>query len=135
MWDVGREYVVFAWRDRGRLYSGNDCGPLSDPTKVQETVRQVEALRTSAVTFIEGEVLKADRRGLPGVDVRIRGTGKTHRAKSDSQGRFQLQVAPGRYRVEVDPTVARHSDYNLGTDPENIVLVRGQCAQLQFVAQ
>lgn len=35
MWDVGKEYVVFAWRDRGRLYSGNDCAPQSDPTKVQ----------------------------------------------------------------------------------------------------
>ena len=39
-WDVGREYVVFASRREGRLWSGDDCGPLSDPTKVAETLRR-----------------------------------------------------------------------------------------------
>lgn len=123
LWDVGKEYVVFAWRDQARLYSGNDCGPLSDPTKVMETTRQLEALRHSVDTFVEGEVLKTlpDGPGVPGVDIHIRGAGKTYQVKSDREGRFLLKVAPGRYRVEVDPRIARQSDYNIGTDPNNIV--------------
>lgn len=44
-WDVGREYVVFASRRDGRLWSGDDCGPLSDPTKVAETLKEIEGLR------------------------------------------------------------------------------------------
>lgn len=35
-WDVDREHVVLASRRESRLWSGDDCGPLSDPTKVAE---------------------------------------------------------------------------------------------------
>ena len=60
-WDVGREYVVFAWRRNGRLWSGDDCGPLSDPTKVAETLKEIEELQHATTSSVEGEVLS----GLP----------------------------------------------------------------------
>jgi hypothetical protein len=41
LWDVGREYVVFAWHEKDRLLSGGDCGPLADPTTVSEAVSQI----------------------------------------------------------------------------------------------
>ena len=60
-WDVGREYVVFARRRDGRLWSGADCGPLSDPTKVAETLKEIEGLQHATTSSVEGEVLS----GLP----------------------------------------------------------------------
>jgi len=39
------------------------------------------------------------------------------------------------YEAIVDPRVAKQSDYNLGIDPRKLVLVPGQCAQLQFVTR
>ena len=55
-WDVGREYVVFARRRDARLWSSADCGPLSDPTKVAETLKEIEGLRHATTSSVEGEV-------------------------------------------------------------------------------
>jgi len=133
LWDVGEEYVVFANRQDGRLLSGGDCGPLSDPAKVAETIREIEGLGRGPSASIEGEVRSGppDRPGLAGVAVRIRGGGRTYALRSDSRGSFRVEVPPGRYKVLVDPTL-RRSDYN-STDLNDIRLVRGQCAQLQLV--
>lgn len=136
LWDVGRESVVFAWHEKGRLLSGGDCGPLSDPNKVSEAVSEIEALQRSGETSVEGEVLRTlpEGAGVPGVPIRVFGDGRRYGTTSDARGRFRLLVVPGRYRIEVDPKTARHSDYNGRIDLNDLVLVRGQCAQLQFVA-
>src|SRR3954447_24501159 len=79
-WDVGREYVVFASRREGRLWSGDDCGPLSDPTKVAETLKEIEELRHATKSSVEGEVLSGlpVSSGVPGVLVRATGNGRTY---------------------------------------------------------
>lgn len=133
LWDVGKEYVVFARRQQGRLVSGDDCGPLSDSARVAETIRRIRALRRETAASIEGEVRSAppDGPGIADVAVRIRGQDRTYETKSDSRGTFRVQVPPGHYQVLVDPKL-RPSDYNW-YDLNNIDLVRGQCVQLQFV--
>jgi hypothetical protein len=137
LWDVGREYVVFAKLVNGRLESGDDCGPLSDPARVAKTINEIEGLRHVTDAVVEGEVLatQPEGAGVAGVGVDVVGSGRTYRVRSDARGRFRVRVPAGRYEANVDPRVAKQSDYNLGTDPRRLVLVPGQCAQLQFVTR
>jgi hypothetical protein len=134
-WDVGREYVVFASRRAGRLWSGDDCGPLSDPAKVAETLKEIEGLRHATTSSIEGEVLSGPplSGGVPGVLVRARGNGQTYEGTSDQQGKFRIEVPPGRYDVAMDDRFVQY-DINESTHgTTRLSLVAGQCGQLQFV--
>lgn len=134
-WDVGREYVVFAWRRDGRLWSGADCGPLSDPMKVADTVREIAGLQHATTSSIEGEVRSAlpVRTGVPGVLVRARGNGQAYEGTSDRQGTFRIEVPPGRYDVEIDDRFVQYDMNRLQHGSQNLPLVAGQCAQFLFV--
>ena len=134
LWDTGKQYVVFARLKHGRLVSGNDCGPLSDSARVADTIRQIEELRGETSAAIEGEVRSAapDGPGIQNVAVRVQSGRKTYETKSDSRGVFRLRVPPGQYEVIVDSNL-RTSDYNWYYNLHDVNLVRGQCAQLQFV--
>jgi hypothetical protein len=134
LWDIGKEYVVFARTENRRLVSGDDCGPLSDPAGVAETIRQIERLRGETSASIEGEIRSAppEGPGIANVTVRVRGGGKSYETKSDSRGMFRLRVPPGHYDIIVDSSL-RTSDYNWYHNLRDINLVRGQCAQLQLV--
>jgi hypothetical protein len=134
-WDIGREYVVFASRREGRLWSGDNCGPLSDPTKVTETLKEIEGLRLATKSSIEGEVLRGlpGSTGVPGVLVRATGNGRTYEGKSDQQGRFRIEVPPGRYDVAVDGRFVQYDINELTHGTTKLSLVAGQCGQFQFV--
>jgi len=134
-WDVGREYVVFARRRDGRLWSGADCGPLSDPTKVAETLKEIEGLQHATTSSVEGEVLSGlpVRTGVPGVLVRARGNGHTYKGKSDQQGKFRIEVPPGRYDVTIDGPFVQYDINELQHGTQTLPLVVGQCVQFQFV--
>jgi hypothetical protein len=84
LWDIGKEYVVFARLENGRLLSRDDCGPLSDSARVAETIRQIEGLRGEKSASIEGEVRSAapDGPAIVNVTVRAHGGGKTYETKS-----------------------------------------------------
>jgi len=133
LWDIGKEYVVFAHLENERLVSSDDCGPLSDSARVAETIRQIEKLWGETSAWIEGEIRSAQPSG-PGIGnmtVRINGKDKTYETKADSRGLFRLRVPPGHYEVIVDPKL-RTSDYNR-YNLHDINLVPGQCAQLLLV--
>ena len=134
-WDVGRDYVVFARREHERLVSGDDCSALSDPTKVSETIRQIDDLGRATTATIEGEVVsrQPDGPGVRGILVRARGERQTYVGTSDSRGVFRIEVPAGRYQVLSDPNV-KQSDYS-GSKLADINLVTGQCAQVQFVTR
>ena len=132
-WEIGKEYVVFARLRRGRLESGDDCGPLSSPGRAAEIIGQIEELRGDESAWIEGEVRSSapEGAGVADVLVRARDGGKTFNATTDSRGAFRLRVPLGHYQILVDPKL-RTSDYNW-YNLDDINLVRGQCAQLQLV--
>ena len=134
-WDVGREYLVFAWRRDGRLWSGDDCGPLTDPTRVGETLKEIEELRYASTSSIEGEVLGGlpASPGVPGVIVRATGNGQTYEGRSDQQGKFRITVPPGRYDVAIDGRFVQYDINQLQHGTTKLPLVAGQCAQFQFV--
>ncbi len=131
--EVGKTYVIFATRRNGRLEASDDCGPLTEPGAVSETMRQIEDLESETTASIEGQVVcrEPNDRGVGGVTVRILGEGQSYEAISDAQGSFRVPVPPGHYEVMVDSTL-KQSDYNW-YDLTDIRLVRGQCAQLLFV--
>lgn len=76
---------MFAWRRNGRLWSGDDCGPLTDPTRVGETLKEIEELRHASTSSVEGEVINGlpASPGVSGVIVRAKGNGQAYEGKSD----------------------------------------------------
>jgi hypothetical protein len=135
VWDVGREYVVFARRERGRLVSGDPCGPVGDRVQdVANIVRQIGALGRRTSGSVEGEVQWAlDGDAMAGVPVRVTDGHKTYVTKSNRNGHFQIDVPPGRYRVLPDRSV-KQADLSWES-LSDVRLVAGQCAQYTFVAR
>jgi hypothetical protein len=122
-------------RHDGRLEIGDDCGPLSDPAHSAEVMQEIEKLKDATDASVEGEVRRAGSdEGVPGVRVTVSGVGTVFRATTDARGLFRLALPPGRYQVDVDPNAAVQWDLNL-VDLSNVELVRGQCAQILFIAR
>lgn len=135
---IGKEYVLFASRTRRGFEIGDDCGPLSQPSHVKETLREIAALSGATSASVEGVVLlpgEAEGDGVKGVGITVTGGGRAYETTSDAAGQFRIAVPPGRYRIRVEPNAAVQSDYNYWTDLDGVHLVRGQCAQVQFVAR
>src|SRR5262245_45536209 len=134
-WDIGRTYVVFAALRNDRLESENDCGPLSDPTKVAETVREIELLAKAKAAAVEGSVLHGDgEAGVPGIEIRLLGEdGVAYTAVTDQKGEFHIAVPPGVYRMPIDEKRLERSVYNMPVDLRHLALVQGQCAQVLLI--
>jgi hypothetical protein len=133
--DVGREYVVFASRRQDRLWAGDDCGPLSDPKKIAETLKEIEELQHATTSSLEGDVLTGlpPSPGVPAVLVRATGNGQMYQGKSDQQGKFRIQVPPGLYDLGVDARFVQYDINQLQHGTTKLRLVAGQCAQFRFV--
>jgi hypothetical protein len=131
-WDVGRTYVVFAQLRDGRLESWDYCGPLSDPTKVADTLREIELLPSQRGASVEGQVLHQDgmKPGVPGVEIRVVGDGVAYTAVTDERGQFHMSLPPGQYQMPIDESRLVQSTYNMNTDLQHLSLVDGQCAQV-----
>jgi hypothetical protein len=134
--DVGREYVLFATRSNDRLLIGCNEQSLSrDNIAVISAGIQFLRASKSTVATIEGQIVSASNFGSPlsGVSVIATGSGGVYRMVSTSEGLFSARVPPGQYRVDVDPSVAQQTIFNVGyTNPKSIHLAAGQCVQLQY---
>ncbi len=134
MLDVGRQYLIFATLEDGRLRTGDDCGPLSDDSRLTENVREIEALSHATTSAVEGEVrFELTDTAVTGVGITISGEGHTYTTASGKDGAFRAVVPPGHYKVEVDPAEAKLFDLSF-LDLQNVVLAPGQCAQALFLA-
>lgn len=71
--------------------------------------------------------------GVPGVLVRVRSIGHTYEGKSDQQGKFRIEVPPGRYDVAINGRFVQYDTNQLQHGSQKLPLVAGQCAQFQFV--
>lgn len=136
--DVGRDYVLFAYRSSHRLELSCNEEPLSNSASVARVSQAISRLRASraALATVEGQILTtAYSEPLPGVSVVVVGAAHIYKTMSDSRGLFSIQVPPGHYRVDVDPAIVKQTIYSMiYTNPESIHLTHGQCAQLQYRA-
>jgi len=91
--EVGHRYLLFATSQNGELQIGNDCGPLSDPSRMMQNVRDIESLRRATRAVVEGEIRKATASGAgaQGVAVSVAGMGRTYRVTSDRKGLFRVR--------------------------------------------
>jgi hypothetical protein len=134
--DVGKEYVLFATRSNDRLLIGcNEQSLSKDNIAIMSAGIGWLRASKSTVATIEGQIVSASNFSspLPGVSVIATGKSGAYRMVSNSEGLFSVRVPPGQYRVDVDPTIAAQTIYNVGyTHPKSINLAPGQCAQLQY---
>lgn len=134
--NVGKSYVLFAYRSDHRLEIGCNEQPLSKAAKTSAVSEQITRLLASkpSRSTIEGQVLTSNSSSpLPGVTVTAIGAHGDYRVVSDRTGHFSMPVPPGPYRVEVDPRVVKQTIYSMiYTHPQSIDLAPGQCEQLQY---
>jgi len=131
--DVGRTYLVFAWR--GDV--GATCGPLDQPEYAREAIRQIHALRNASHATIEGEVLHQGANGaienaLEGIRVKVFGPSGEYESVTDHKGQFSFTLSPGHYRIDardLQPTAYSRQEL------DDIDLVKGQCAQYELTAK
>lgn len=130
--EVGREYLLFASVTDGRLeitHCGNS-GPVGDRA---DRIEELERLRGAKGAVIEGHVAaRPDWTGVPSIEFRVLGEGRTYTAVSGPDGWFRVPVPPGKYTVKAQTDDVDPFDLSYD-DPESLRLQRGECAELQFV--
>ncbi len=137
--DNGKQYLLFAFKYRGRLqiFSCGNSAPVSDAKK---SIELLEKVKIPEDAVIEGRISFS---GMPdtgahtaGILIVIKGDGGTFRTITDSNGWFHLQVPPGKYSATVRNVHGMTaSSYDLSYDnPDQFVARKGHCSGLQFLA-
>jgi hypothetical protein len=132
----GQRYLLFVYRRHGRLEIDN-CGNSAGLPRAGDSLRRLAKLRRAApageiVGWVAAETSGID---VSGVRVSVRSHSRIYSAVSDHDGRFRIEVPPGRYRLEL-----RTSDYYLnGGDafwyaPDGFRVHAGESASLQVVS-
>ena len=126
--DEGKTYVVF--EKNGKV--GGTCGPLDDPARLDDTIREIRALKGARHASIEGSIHRGAVDGQPagGVNILVTSGEVTRATVTQPDGSFRIAVPPGRYRFSAEGAVP--SDYSFG-NPGAFYLASGQCAQLDLV--
>ena len=131
---VSREYLLFASQGEGRLEVDN-CGNSSLFSEATARIPEIEKLGNASTGEIEGHVASRPTwSGVPGIQVSVRGEGRTYALVTDQNGWFRMTVEAGRYSIQV---VSSHvSPFPLSyDDPDGFVVPRGGCAQVQFIVE
>lgn len=135
--DIGKQYLLFAWRYHGQLTITN-CGNSALASDAIDSIRKLENMKISGDAFIEGRIWLSDDADpsdhVTGIVIVIRGAGGTFKAISDADGLFRVHVPPGTYsaRVRQIPGKAITAYGGSGEDPDHFVARRGHCSGLQF---
>jgi hypothetical protein len=136
-WKTGNSYLLFLREENPNgSWVIDGCGN-SGPSELAKTALQrIEAIDPAAnQALIQGVVWDFASPGpVAGVKIEARGPGGTNAAETTDDGRFEIRVVPGKYKVwAVSPGktfVAEDISYE---HPDNVVLESGSCAQIQFV--
>jgi hypothetical protein len=96
--DVAKKYLLFADEENGRLTITN-CGNSSLESDAQEVIRDLRRLEIPKDAAIEGRIsfsgIPDSGAHLPGIEIIIRGNGKTFKATSDRDGWFPGEIFSG----------------------------------------
>jgi hypothetical protein len=134
--EKGRKYLLFAYRQNGRLeiYDCGNSALLSEATAALVRLKDLRAGKQ--LSEIEGWVV-AETRGIDvsGVVVTVKSQSKSYTAVTDKDGWFHFPAPPGRYKLDLSS-----KEYYLNGDddfwykPEGFALHTGECASLQVVS-
>jgi Carboxypeptidase regulatory-like domain len=133
-WKKGEDYVLFLnYYEQDQAWGLDGCGnsgPLSRKASVVAAIKASRAATGDAL--VDGMVSAGSGpNGVPDVTVRAIGTAFT--SQTDEEGRFQMRLPPGRYRLQ-----AFRAGWSFATqdityeDPSDLRLSAGSCAQVQF---
>jgi hypothetical protein len=137
-WKIGREYLLFlnySQSDKGWELDGcGNSGPLDHAKMALDAIAKLKNRHGDG--FIEGLVSrKALSTPIPGVRVEARNASGTYTAVTNGNGEFEIKVFPGRYAVYAIKAGLSFKGADIGyTDPSNVRIEPGGCAQVQLVA-
>lgn len=137
--DNGKEYVLFATKEEGRLmiYS---CGNSALVSNGRKTIKELNHLKIPQDAELEGQVvflpdpLGQEPRHVSEAHVVIRGAAKTYTLTCDRNGWFHLHVPQGEYSANVQP-IAHWNIAPSGIsidDPNHFEARKGHCSGLSF---
>lgn len=133
--DVGKEYLLFTYRDEKTL--GIDCcGNSCFLSEAKKKIQEIEEIPAKKDGEVEGIV--DPNGGLAGVKVKIIGKDSCYSTITDSSGWFHVHVKPGKYKVVIEPQHILNLDlvfspYDLSYDnPNDFSVSKGGCAELAF---
>jgi len=136
-WKTGNSYLLFLRAENPNgswLIDG--CGN-SGPSELTKTVlQQIKAIDPAANrALIQGIVWDFAIPGpVAGVKIEARGTVETNTAETQGDGRFEIHVVPGSYKVRaISPGKTFVPEDISYEHPDNVILESGSCAQIQFV--
>jgi hypothetical protein len=137
--DVGSEYLFFTYKYKDQLWISN-CDDSVPVSEAKELIGEIQGIAVPQDAIIEGRIILnyvPSNKGVAGINVLIRGEGRTYRLTTDQQGWFHLHVAPGAYSVEAESTPADKIvayDLNYGGNPKKFVAKASRCSGFEFVA-
>jgi len=127
-------YVLFCTIESGRLVISDDCSDLSSPDRLQSVIDELKRIEQLPDASVEGEVRRRSPSGMGVAGLRfvVEGDGVRFLGKTDKAGHFEVRVPSGSYSLHFQSKNVRPYEMNR-IETANIVLVRGECAQLLFL--
>jgi len=132
---VGEEYLLFAYLFQGR-FTIDGCGNSAVLSTAGNAIHQILQIRKATRGKIEGRLVNRLEGAPPsGIRIIIRGERQTYTTVTDRDGWFRLHVPPGRYSAHAESPQWSFTPFELSyDDPNDFIVHRGGCAQLQLVA-
>jgi hypothetical protein len=136
-WTPGDSYLIFL---REETPSGSwvidGCGNSGNSERKQVGLEQIGAMDTTSdramIQVAVGEI--SSSYPLEGVQLEARGPDGVKTAETKADGMSEMHVTSGKYQVRaLSPVKTFEPDGRTYENPDDLVLEKGACAQVQFV--
>ena len=135
-WKIGSQYLLFVTYDKlEQAYIVEACGNSGFLSKSSKVIHQVRAMASYQEDPIISGLVTTDSwsTGVHGVDISATNATGVFKVRSDSEGRFELQVKPGTYSVTArTPNWSFEKGLLTYENPDHLILRSGACAQVHF---
>jgi hypothetical protein len=137
--EIGKEYLVYAYLGEEKRLSTGICTRTGLLTKVNEDLGYIRGRATAEPNAtLNGTILRRkqgpdgipDQSAMADVKVIVQGQGKEYEALSNESGKFSIQgIAAGTYKVKLSLPVGLAS----GSNEQEVKLSEKGCAAVYFV--